>query len=326
MWEHPYPLFDWDETLTSRIFGPARNANGAIGPDGMVHIVFGIGQAWHTEPGTSYWLNSNVDGIGYWNDTMEPFGNDTNTLAPPYFEYPESEMIEDVNYIGWMQDVDGDGVVTLNTDIMYYQQFGLSTIPSIGINEFGQIVVIYASTTETFEIDAWNYKRIWMRSYANGSWGDFTNLTESINHVFDECYYPVIGKVAGQSLHYIFNVDAYPGLAWSDDHEWHQNKTIYGQFDIPVGIGENNELEKIAVELSPNPASERALVRFKLNELSDVQVTLTNMTGQMVKEIERAGQNGTVKIGFEVSDLPAGTYICTVKAGKMIATEKLIVR
>ena len=120
VWEHPYPLFDWDETLTSRIFGPARNANGAIGPDGMVHIVFGIGQAWHTEPGTSYWLNSNVDGIGYWNDTMEPFGNDTNTLAPPYFEYPESEMIEDVNYIGWMQDVDGDGVVTLNTDIMYY--------------------------------------------------------------------------------------------------------------------------------------------------------------------------------------------------------------
>jgi len=326
VWEHPYPLFDWNTTITGEFFCPARNASGTIGPDGKVHIVFGIGMVWHDEPGTSYWLDAGVDGIAYWNDEMEPFGNDTNTLAPPAYEYPESEMIEDVNYIGWMQDVDGDGVVTLNDDIMYYQQFGLSTIPSVGVNEFGQVVVIYASTTETFEIDDWNYKRIWMRSYANGSWGEFANLTDEIHHVFDECYYPVIGKVSGQSLHYIFNVDAYPGLAWSGDHDWHQNRTIYANYDIPVGIGENNELETIAVELGPNPATERVVVKFNLKELSDVQLTLTNMTGQTVKEQSRVGQNGMVKIGVEVSDLPAGTYICTVKAGKMIANEKLIVR
>jgi hypothetical protein len=326
VWEHPYPLFDWNTTITGEFFCPARNANVALGPDGKVHVVFGIGMVWHDEPGTSYWLDKTIDGIAYWNEDMDPFSGDTNALSPPQLEYPDTEMIEDLNYIGWMQDVDDDDTVTLNTDIMYYQQHGLSTVPSIGINEFGQIVVIYASTTETYEIDTWNYKHLWMRSYANGSWGDFTDLTGEISHVFDECYYPVIGKVSGQALHYIFNVDAYPGLAWDDDHAWQQNRIIYANYDLPVSIGENINPEKMAMDLSPNPATERVLVKFNLDDISDVQLTLTNMTGQTVREVNRAGMNGMVKIGVEVSDLPAGTYICTVKTDEEYVTQKLIVR
>jgi len=51
------------------------------------------------------------------------------------------------------------------------------------------------------------------------------------------------------------------------------------------------------------------------------------MTGQIVKVVERndAG-SGMLRIGVELSDLPAGTYVCTVQTGDRIATKKLIVR
>ena len=165
-----------------------------------------------------------------------------------------------------------------------------------------------------------------MRQYANGSWGDFTDLTGSLSHIFDECYYPVIGKVDGLSLHYIFNVDTYPGLAWSDDHAWQQNRIIYANYDLPVGIGENTFEQDLSIQVNPNPATERTMINLTLDNPSDVYVSLTNITGQLVKDAKRSNASGDVKIGIDVSDLPAGTYICTVKAGKLIATEKLIVR
>ena len=68
------------------------------------------------------------------------------------------------------------------------------------------------------------------------------------------------------------------------------------------------------------------MVKLSLDDPSDVHVTLSAITGQRVKEESRTNVSGDIKIGIDVSDLPAGTYICTVKAGKLLATEKLIVR
>ena len=62
----------------------------------------------------------------------------------------------------------------------------------------------------------------------------------------------------------------------------------------------------------------------KRNKIT-IQFTL-EPTGQMLREVKQGQMNGRVNINIEVGDLPAGTYVCTVKAGKMIATEKLIVR
>ncbi|MCK4569856.1 MAG: T9SS type A sorting domain-containing protein [Bacteroidales bacterium] len=327
IWEHPYQFFDWNTTITDTFFSVCNTANIALDPDGMAHVVFGISRVAHFDVGASYTLWPYYDGIGYWNEDMDPFSDDMDALAPPQYGFANSEMIEDVNYIGWMQDVDGDGEVTLNTDIMCYQQHGPSNMPTIGINEFGNIYVIYASTTETYEIDVYNYKHLWLRSYIGGVWGDFEDLTSDISHIFDECYYPVIGKVTSSTMHYIYNADITPGLAWDDDHAWQQNRIIYGQYDLPVGIGENtNGLQGILVELSPNPATNKVMVKFKLEEPADVSICITNMTGQMVKEVKKGQLNGPVNIIIEVSDLRAGTYVCTVKTGNDIATKKLIIK
>ncbi len=122
IWEHPYPFFDWEVTITDTFFCVDNSANVAIGPDGKVHVVFGINRVLHEEAGTSYFLFPYIDGIGYWNEDMPTFSNDLSALAPPQYEYPTSEMIEDVNYIGWTQDVNGNGEIDFVDDIMFYSQ------------------------------------------------------------------------------------------------------------------------------------------------------------------------------------------------------------
>ncbi len=327
IWEHPYPFFDWNVTITDTFFSVCNAANLALDADGMAHVVFAINRIAHFEVGETYTLWPLYDGIGYWNEDMDPFSNDVNALAPPQYGYANSEMIEDVNYIGWMQDVDGDGEIILNDEIMYYQQHGPSTLPSIAIDEYGNAHVIYASTTETYIVDVYNYKHIWYRGQSNGIWGDFTDLTSDIVHIFDECYYPMIGDVSNGVMHYIFNVDITPGLAWSDDHAYQQNRILYGRYDVSVGTNEILMPEELSIQLNPNPATDRALLKIELENTSDVIVNVSSIAGQLVKEIKRTNMAaGSVNIGIEVSDLPAGTYICSVQADGKIATEKLIVR
>ena len=327
IWEHPYPFFDWDVTITDTFFCVDNSANITIDNSGKAHVVFGINRVMHLEVGTTYNLFPYVDGIGYWNEDMEPFSNDLDALAPPQYGYPNSEMVEDVNYIGWMQDVDGDGEITLAPDIMYYGVIGPSTYPTIAVSDANDIIVIYSSTTETYVSGEFNYKHLWRRVNAGGVWGDFIDLSSDIVHIFDECIFPVLGSVDGQDYYYLYHADITPGLAFYDDHAWQENRT-YVAMDIGTGINDPVEdSERLFAEVNPNPASDRVVFKVELKEPSGIVISISNMTGQIVKEVRRDNLNaGMVNIGANVSNLPAGTYICTVKANNAITTKKLIVR
>jgi hypothetical protein len=189
IWEHPYPFFDWNVTITDTFFCVDNSASIALDPTGKAHVVFGISRVIHSAIGTTYNYYPGVDGIGYWNEDMATFSNDLNALAPPQYGYPTTELVEDLNYIGWTQDVDGDGEITfVSTSTgfpMSYREMGISTMPAISISPDNWIVVIYSSTTETFDNFDWNYKKLWMRDKQDGStWGPFMHLTEDIMHIF----------------------------------------------------------------------------------------------------------------------------------------------
>ncbi|MDT8392577.1 MAG: T9SS type A sorting domain-containing protein [Bacteroidales bacterium] len=332
VWEHPYPMIDPATMQADTFFCMDRTAQLKIDNQGHVHVVFALQRAISDESGYgTYAWNPDYDGIVYWNDMMEPFSNDINALAPPQLGYEGSELIEDVNYIGWMQDVDGNGVVELE-GIMNYHSTGMSTMPSLAIDELGIIYVLYSSNTEGFVYSGGdepvNYKHIWMRSYSNQQWGDFTDLTENIAHIFDECIYPVIGKASGPHLHYIYNADIAPGNGFNGDHEYHQNRTIYGLMDIATSVNENLPVDNgLNLSLSPNPVADKLNISFDINESADIRIILSSITGKQMKEVHRTNVNaGTVKIGIDVSDLPAGTYICSLWANGLMANKKLIVR
>jgi len=299
-------------------------------------VVFGIHRVLHNEVGTSYWLYPYVDGIGYWNEDMEPFSSDVDALAPPQYGYAHSEMVEDYNYIGWMQDVDGDGEVTLNTDIFYYAwQKGPSGMPAITVDDQGRRFLIYASTTETYENDVYNYKHIWARGYENGIWGEFLDLSGDITHIFDECIYPVLAQTSDEYIHYIYQADSTPGNAVMDDHAYQENRWIYGQLSkveltpswTGIGVDEAELIDESNVSQNfPNPFSTVSTVNVKLEEAANLSLVVTNMTGQKVIEMNKgqvAAQNHTFTI--DASNLQSGIYFYTVTAGTSQVTRKMIV-
>ena len=338
IWQHPYPFFDWAVTIADTFFCVDNSAHLTLDYDGHVHVVFGINRVAHFETGTTYTLWPLYDGIGYWNDEMETFnsdGDNLNALAPPYYGYADSELEEDVTCIGWMQDVNGNGTLDLNSDILYYRQIGPSTMPSITVDEFGYKYVTYASTTETYEYDVYNYKHIWARGYdvVEGTWGNFIDLTSDIIHIFDESVYPMLSCNTDANIHYIYQADITPGIALDDDHAYQENRWTYGMLPkvelTPsyTGVSENAVIDNSSVSQNfPNPFSGVSTVNVTLQEAANLSLVVTNMTGQKVMELNKGfvpAQNHTFTI--DASNLQSGIYFYTVTAGQSQVTRKMIV-
>jgi hypothetical protein len=337
IWEHPYPFFDWNTTITDTFFCVDNSANIALDADGKAHVVFGINRVYHTEVGTNYFLFPYVDGIGYWNEDMETFSNDIYALAPPdpYNIFPwitAEELVEDENYIGWMQDVDGNGTVDLNTDIFYYRYLGASTMPTISVDDDGSIFVLYSSTTEGFEIDVYNYKHIWGRAKVDGQWGPFVDVTEDISHIFDECIYPQLAGTSDDFIYYLYNTDVTPGFGFDgSDHSPQDNNYWFAatpkSFLYPPWLVEENTSNFGHVaQNSPNPFHQTSLVEVDLNEPANLSLVVRNIIGQVVYQIDLGEVNkGVTNITIDAAELQAGTYFYTVTADGQKITKKMIV-
>ena len=331
VWEHPYQFYDWDVTITDTFFCCDNAAHCAIDPDGMVHVVFGISRVLHAEVGNNYNYFYLYDGIGYWNEDMEPFGDHIHALSGPQYGFANSEMLENYNYIGWMQDVNADGEVTLADEVRSYDQLGPSTMPTITIDDQGRRFVLYASLTETYEVDLYNYKHIWGRAYENGEWGPFVDLSGDIVHIFDECIHPHLAPTSDGSLHYIYMADATPGMAQNDDHAWQENRIIYAMLDkneLLTSVKELTEENKnLTVGQSyPNPMRSSAKINVSLEEGSELSLVITNLTGQKVQEYHHGYLNaGTHSLDIERSTMKSGIYFYTVQAGLLSVSNKVLV-
>lgn len=325
VWEHPYPMFDWDVTVTDTFFCVDNSCNVALDNTGKVHVAFGINRVAHFEVGTTYTLWPYYDGIGYWNEDMPTFSNDLNALAPPQYGYANSEMVEDVNYVGWMQDVDGSGTIDLNTDIMYYREIGPSTVPTIAFDPGDNMFLIYSSTTETYVNDVYNYKHLWSRiRYEDGTWSDFTDLTSDITHIFDECFFPTFGGYSDGYMHYFYNADVTPGLGQTEDHGYQENRLIHGKIPSVTNPGfEEFVAKEDVINVYPNPAQDYFSISIDDEVRTNVTVSITNITGQVVKTVD-AGISQLVSI--PTSDLEAGVYLYNVSYNNVVKSGRVVVK
>jgi len=235
IWEHPYPFFNWDVTLTDTFYCVDNSANITLDNDGMAHVVFGINRVLHNVAGTTYNYWPGVDGIGYWNETMPTFSDNINALSP--YGDPGSELIEDVSLVGWTQDVNGSGTIDFLPDLMSYRSLGISTMPSVAVDSYGTVFLAYASTTEGYDDGMFNYKHIWVRTKSvEGTWGAFEDLDENVVHMFDECIYPVIGQnITNNSVNILYQADYIPGLALDEDHSYGENRMIVADYYLEGG-------------------------------------------------------------------------------------------
>jgi len=332
IWQHPYPFYN-NNTVTDTFFCVDGTANIALDSEGMAHVVFGISKVYKDSPGTLVYLDPYCDGIGYWNENMETFSNDHYALAPPGYEYANSEMIEDYNYIGWMQDVNGNGTIDLNTDMFFYNwSFGASTMPTIMINNSDNIFVFYSSTTETFEFDPYNFKHIWGRAFSDGEWHHFVDLTSDVGHLYDECIYPVMASTSQDDIyvHYIYHTDQEPGLAAAYGiHSYQENNVIYASIPketLIVGIEENDSFtpNQLQITCYPNPFTASTTLYYTLDKPENVQFTVYNVQSQIVFKMQERQESGEQQVQWNAEGLPAGMYYYRLQTGKMFGSGKIM--
>jgi hypothetical protein len=332
IWENPYPLFDWNVTVTDTFFCVDNSACIALDHTGKAHVAFGINRVIHAAVGTSYNYFPFVDGIGYWNEDMQTFSSDLNALAPPQYGYANSELKENENYIGWTQDVDGDGVITfINTSTGFpksYRELGISTMPTITISPDNSIAVIFSSTTETYDNTQWNYKKLWMRTKIDGTWGDFTNLTQDIVHIFDESIYPVAFPTWDGAVNLLYNNDASPGTALDTDHDYQQNYTTYMNVDVSVGIKENPAIDKASesLDISPNPTDGLVIASYSIGSASDITLVVSDVSARTVVSKALGWKDaGEYRCTFNLEGLSRGIYFISLKTDRQDVTKKLVV-
>ncbi len=328
IWEHPYPFFDFDVTITDTFYCVDNSANITLDNQGMAHVVFGISRVMHLAVGTTYNFFPGVDGIGYWDETMAPFSNNLHALSP-YSDDPESELVENVSLVGWIQDVDNSGTIELLPDIMSYRELGLSTMPSISYNESGAALLAYASTTEGYDNTFFNYKHIWVRTKdVDGYWGEFQDLDTDIIHMFDECIYPSIAQnMTGIYANILYNADFDPGLALDADHEYVENREIVANYNLLVGVDETESLSNFTViQNVPNPALNNTAITVATETTGNINLNITSLLGQVVYQENVVTNSHSHTFNVNVSNFDSGIYFYTVKIGDNSVTKKMLVK
>jgi len=85
---------------------------------------------------------------------------------------------------------------------------------------------------------------------------------------------------------------------------------------------------KLNVQVVPNPISTAAKVRYTVaDQASDVKVSLVNMLGQEVRQINVGKKSvGQHEVSLTDINLASGTYLMKVQAGNSLATQKVVVQ
>lgn len=325
IWEHPYP--DWELGTPADTFYCADGSQSlAIDSEGKVHVAFGISRVEADDQGT-YWYPWE-DGIAYWNEDLPAFSNNLHALNP--YDHPDSELVEDATLIGWSQDVNGNGELDFMDDLGLYF-IGLSSMPQLIIDEDDYIYLVYSSVTEGYSNGLKNYRHIWYRGFHGTWWGDFTQLTEDLIHIFDECVYPSVSANSDNYLHIIYQADTEPGTAvWAAQHDYVDNRISYIMHEKwpDVGVFENRQ-DQQGIHMSqnfPNPFNQSSTIEVELHRQMDLQLKVSTITGQIVHESSHVNITpGKHHITINGNAFSKGIYFYTISNGSSSVTKKMMV-
>ncbi len=323
IWKNPYEFWEGEPTDTFYCVDGAQSV--AIDDNGIVHVAFGINMSFTDDEGT-YWFPF-VDGIGYWNENMPTFSDNLNALSP--YGDPGSELVENYNLIGWSQDVNGNGELDLITAEYGKYYLGLSSMPQIVIKE-NTVFIVYASMTETFDNGLKNFRHLWTRTSSDGgvTWGAFTDLSDDIVHMFDECVYPSCAANMDNSVFLVYQTDAEPGTAvWGGQHPYGENKILVMEFGNLTGVEDQGRMADYDVlQNYPNPANSSTLIGVNLSKKSTLNLKVLNLAGQVIyKKLIQNALPGMNKIVINLTDFSSGMYFYTVSVGGNYVTKKMIV-
>ncbi|MBN1199448.1 MAG: hypothetical protein JXA23_08870, partial [Bacteroidales bacterium] len=141
VWDCPYDLWTGVDSTDGHFYSSDGCSAAAIGPDGKVHILFGLGYSFGDIGGSTYWTINN-DGLIYWNEDMPELPQDMD---------PET-LFDNGNYIGWVQDTN-TFYLPIDQYAFYYNS--MSSIPTLVVDDANQVFALWSSMT--MHLDPNNY-------------------------------------------------------------------------------------------------------------------------------------------------------------------------
>ena len=112
--------------------------------------------------------------------------------------------------------------------------------------------------------------------------------------------------------------------AWTD--EWTALSVAEGiDFDFTSGVGQVTEGGLLLDAPIPNPASNLTRINFELNQASEVELTVLDVTGRPVGFVTGRYGAGEQSETLDVSGLANGTYVVVLRAAGSRVVQKMVV-
>jgi len=94
--------------------------------------------------------------------------------------------------------------------------------------------------------------------------------------------------------------------------------------DVITGLG--NKLDAFATTVYPNPAVREVNIAFNAQNSGTAQISIVDMTGREVINVNRNAGSGPNKLKVDVSELTKGIYFVNTRVNNKINVTKLVVR
>ena len=326
--------FNFPTTVVADVIYATADDNSAIAMDkhGKIHIAIGrmrVSDADLVTAGASYYPFT--DGLLYWNESMPVW--DTTQLNQP------DTLIAHGQWLANMVDYDNSGAIEFpsytspNLPMGKYEN-SLSSQPQIAIDNNDNIFVAFSQCREDLinsgaTPSAQVYRHLFMTSkmHNEGVWIDPRDLTDDIEHAYDECVYPSMSYSMNDKLHLIYQLDPEPGMALRGDLDPTYTDNYQNYLTFPTFVSTKPVDISKDVTVSPNPATDHANVLVSLTDSKKVEVSVYNVVGKLIMT-NNYGQQTTGYHTFKVntSSLPSGMYLFTVKIGNEVTSRKVVVQ
>ena len=317
--------------LIDTIITPSGDQTILVDHNGVCHVWFSEFR-WYTDGiSGSFAVISSPDGLQYWNESM---GSD-NFIK-----------------IATMQDFNSNGRIDFPFNAPFcpgYNEGGsylpMTGKPSAGIDQNGTIYLVYQTVDETSDTTRWStlHTHSYIKtlpqiagSYDVNNWTYPFSISRSIaqggNDEFQECVFPSITKYVDQYAYVVYQRDLIPGVRTlscpaRDSMDSYTNEIVVAKIEAAtVGIKPVKGSGALGLSVSPNPAKQSVMVEFNVDEISEVEINLTDLTGKKIlianKNKFAAGKN---RQEFILNNISPGIYICTIQSNNLKASCKVVI-
>lgn len=87
----------------------------------------------------------------------------------------------------------------------------------------------------------------------------------------------------------------------------------------PIGVERNS-----AITLYPNPVNDQLHIQYESVTPEDIQLKITDIQGRLVLQQSISIHSGTNEISIPVEQLPQGLYLCGLRNGNKLETNKFL--